>query len=222
MSLEAVLKIGGSLSRGNGLEDLCREICRLGEIHRIVIVPGGGAFADQVRDTYTRFRLDETTAHHMALLAMDQYGCLLHYLMPGSVLTADLACARHEAESGKPAILLPTAAVLQDDSLPHSWQVTSDTISAWIARMSDCRRLIILKDVDGLMAVQDIRSGPVGLILELTIEQLAKHRGGVDEYLSHFLAAEPLETWVINGRHPGRLVELLERSYTTGTRILRK
>ena len=59
MSLDAVLKIGGSLSRGGGLERLCREISRLGERHHLLVVPGGGGFADQVREAYRRFTLDE-------------------------------------------------------------------------------------------------------------------------------------------------------------------
>ena len=84
MSLNAVLKIGGSLSRGDGLEVLCREIRRLGERYRILVVPGGGEFADQVRTASARFKLSETTAHCMALCAMDQYGYLLNHLIAGS------------------------------------------------------------------------------------------------------------------------------------------
>jgi 5-(aminomethyl)-3-furanmethanol phosphate kinase len=219
MSLEAVLKIGGSLSRGSGLKSLCREISRLGERYRILIVPGGGGFADQVRDAYNRFSLDETTAHHMALLAMDQYGCLLKNLISGSVGTDDLSCASGTTESGKTAILLPAALVLREDPLPHSWQVTSDTISAWIARRLHCDRLVLLKDVDGLLAAQDSVAATTRLIPKLTAAQLAQHCGGVDEYLSHFLATEHLETWVINGLHPERLEQLLETGQTTGTRI---
>ena len=57
MSLNAVLKIGGSLSRGDGLEVLCREIRRLGERYRILVVPGGGEFADQVRTSICAFQI---------------------------------------------------------------------------------------------------------------------------------------------------------------------
>jgi 5-(aminomethyl)-3-furanmethanol phosphate kinase len=218
MSLEAVLKIGGSLSRGSGLETLCREIGRLGEHHRLLIVPGGGGFADQVREVYRRFTLDETTAHHMALLAMDQFGYLLSKLIPGSVHTADLSDACRAAETGKAVVLLPSIAVMKADPLPHSWEVTSDTISAWIAHQSHCPRLILLKDIDGLLTAEE--GNPSGsLIAELTMEQLAEHSGGVDKYLSHFLSSVRQEAWIINGTNSERLVELLETGHTTGTRI---
>ena len=88
MSLDAVLKIGGSLSRGDGLEILCREISRLSGLYPLLVVPGGAEFADHVREAYRRFTLGETTAHNMALLAMDQFGYMLHDLIPGSLLSS--------------------------------------------------------------------------------------------------------------------------------------
>lgn len=218
MSLDAVLKIGGSLSRGSGLEILCREISRLGERHRLLIVPGGGGFADQVREAYRRFTLDETTAHHMALLAMDQFGYLLSRLIPGSVHTADLSGACRATESGKAAVVLPSMAVMKADPLPHSWKVTSDTISAWIAHQSNCPRLVLLKDVDGLLAAEagSFSGRPIA---ELAVEQLAEHSGGVDACLAHFLTSVHQEVWIINGTHSERLVELLKTGHTTGTKI---
>jgi aspartokinase-like uncharacterized kinase len=53
------------------------------------------------------------------------------------------------------------------------------------------------------------------------VEELARHRGGVDEYLATVLASVDLETWVINGQHPERVIELLQTGRTLGTRIVR-
>jgi hypothetical protein len=212
MSLKAVLKIGGSLSRGNGLRPLCRQISRLSGHYSLLVVPGGGDFADQVREADRRYRVDETAAHSMALLAMDQYGYLLNQLIEGSFLTADLFLACTSAESGRAAILLPSALVLKENPLPHSWQVTSDTIAAWVSHRAGCSRLVLLKDVDGLL-------GPDGLVEELTVEELDAHAGGVDRYLSKILSSVQLETWIINGMRPERLSELLNTNHTTGTRV---
>jgi aspartokinase-like uncharacterized kinase len=183
-----------------------------------LVVPGGGAFADAVRDHYRRYRLGETTAHHMALLAMDQYGCLLSDLIPDSVLVTDLLSARRAAETGQTPILLPSALLVQADPLPHSWQVTSDSIAAWVAGLARARRLILLKDVDGLFAADPDQGASAQLLTELTVEELG---GGVDEYLSVVLAVLDLETWIINGQHPERLAELLESGRTVGTCIRR-
>jgi len=212
MNLEAVLKVGGSLSRGKGLETLCREIGRLGERHRLLVVPGGGDFAERVREADRRFHLDETAAHCMALLAMDQYGYILNQLIGGSWLTADLASACDATESGKVGILLPSAIIVRENPLPHSWRVTSDSIAAWVSLRTSSDRLVLLKDVDGLFTAD-------GLIQEMMEEQLTQHAGGVDPYLSEFLVSAAMETWVINGLMPGRLAELLETGGTIGTRI---
>jgi aspartokinase-like uncharacterized kinase len=219
MNLDAVLKVGGSLSRGSGLKSLCREIYRLGETYRLLVVPGGGRFADQVRMAYRRFGLNETTAHCMALLAMDQYGYVLNHLIRGSVLISDPASACSVTMNGKVSILLPSRTVLQQSMLPHSWEVTSDSIAAWVAHRAQCRRLVLLKDVDGLFAASGKESDPE-LIEELTGDQLARHNGGLDEYLGRYLATIQLEAWVVNGQKHERLVELLQRGYTTGTRLL--
>jgi len=219
MSVDAVLKIGGSLSRGNGLTVLCEEVSRAGEGHSLLVVPGGGGFADQVREAYRRYNLDETAAHFMALLAMDQYGYLLNQLIAGSFLKTDLLPAHQAAESGSVAVLLPSALIIRADPLPHSWQVTSDTIAAWVAYRARCRRLILLKDTDGLRAEEYADNFRAELIAELSVEQLAEHAGGVDDYLSRFLASAHLETWVINGLRPERLSELLDTGHTIGTRI---
>jgi 5-(aminomethyl)-3-furanmethanol phosphate kinase len=218
MTPDAVLKIGGSLGRGGGLQRICGEIGRLGKNFRLMVVPGGGQFADEVRAAYKRYALDETTAHRMALLAMDQFGYVLGDCIPNSYVTANFESARNAAAVRRPAVLLPSALVIESDPLPHSWQVTSDTIAAWIAHLGCSRRLILLKDVDGLMT-ETPGSAAAELLAELSPEELARHSGGVDDYLGRFLSAVCLETWVVNGLFPERLSELLENSHTVGTRI---
>ena len=219
MRLDAVLKIGGSLSRGDGLPELCAEIGRLGGTFRLVVVPGGGAFADEVRRMYRKYRLGETAAHSMALLAMDQYGHLVHHLIKGSVLETRPESARRTAASGRVAVLLPSASVLRTSGLPHCWQVTSDTVAAWVAREAGCPRLVLLKDVDGLMPPEGAGGASPGCIGEMTVGQLAGHAGGVDAYLSRFLASAAMETWIVSGLKPARLKALLRSGTTTGTRI---
>lgn len=213
MKLDAVIKIGGSLSGVTGLKALCQEIARLGSRYRLLIVPGGGEFADQVRESYKRYSLSDSTAHFMALLAMDQYGYILNEMIEGSSLVEDVQSVGKVVETGRAAVLLPSAMAMQTYTLPHSWQVTSDSIAAWVTWEAKCRRLVLLKDVDGLL---DSSRKPIA---KMTANELAGHAGGVDEYLARFLASAQLEVWIINGRHPKRLSELLSTNHTIGTRI---
>ncbi len=220
MNLDAVLKVGGSLSRGPSLGALCREISDLAERYRLLVVPGGGEFADVVRTTYLRYNLDETSAHFMAVLAMDQCGYLLHRLIAGSLLTTDLGSAFPEDEPGRAIILLPSASIIQHDPLPHSWQVTSDTIAAWIAHKIGCNRLVLLKSIHGISGQNLEISSTNKIISDIKVNELDEYDEGVDDYLSRFLATADLTTWVINGGHPERLSELLDTGRTIGTRIV--
>ena len=219
-TFDAVLKIGGSLSRGEHLRLLCQAIGRLGSRYRLLAVPGGGEYADLVRKHYRTYKLGETTAHRMALLAMEQYGYLLGDLLPGSSLVTDLPAAREQASLGRVPVLLPAGLFSQVDPLPHSWQVTSDSIAAWVAGAIGAPRLVLLKDVDGLFSARPMPGEPPTLIEEMTVEALASHQGGVDEYLRTVLTSLSLETWVINGGQPERLAELLATGCTLGTRVV--
>jgi 5-(aminomethyl)-3-furanmethanol phosphate kinase len=208
-----VVKVGGGLGRGAGddaLRALCTTLGALAERHALLVVPGGAWFADAVRDADRRFGLPATTSHHMAVLGMEQFGWLLGVLIPGAERTADPA----RAAAGRAAVLLPAALPLD---LPASWQVTSDSIAAWVAGRAGADRLVLVKEVDGLFARWPPRGEP---LLRLTVDELAALRpGGVDAYLPTALENASFETWVIGGRDPRRLTELLDRGTTVGTRI---
>jgi aspartokinase-like uncharacterized kinase len=205
-----VVKVGGGLD-DSALPALCSTLGELGVRHPLLVVPGGGAFADAVRDADRRFGLSATTAHRMAILGMEQFGWLLSELIAGAVRTADLTQIR----GGRTAVLLPAGLPL--DALPESWQVTSDSIAAWVADQAGAGRLVLVKEVDGLYADWPPRGEPLP---RLTVAELRALRpGGVDEYLPTVLAGAHFETWVIGGRDPARVAELVERGTTVGTRI---
>jgi aspartokinase-like uncharacterized kinase len=208
-----VVKVGGGLGRGAGYEALralCTTIGELGERHPLLVVPGGAWFADAVREADRRFALRAATSHHMAVLGMEQFGWLLSELIPGAVRSAEA-----RAEAGHTTVILPAALAL--DGLPASWEVTSDSIAAWVAIRAGAGRLVLVKEVDGLFAEWPAHGEALA---RLTVAELGALRpAGVDEHLPAVLERASFETWVISGRDPRRLAELLERGATVGTRI---
>jgi aspartokinase-like uncharacterized kinase len=205
-----VVKVGGGVG-DDALPALCTTLGELGRRHPLLVVPGGAGFADAVRDADRRFALSPATSHRMAILAMEQFGWLLSELIPGAERRADLT----RVGAGRTTVLLPAALPL--DALPASWDVTSDSIAAWVADRAGAERLVLVKEVDGLYADWPPRDEPLA---RLTVAELAALRaGGVDAYLPRMLENARFETWVIGGRDPERVVELLERGATAGTRI---
>jgi 5-(aminomethyl)-3-furanmethanol phosphate kinase len=213
-----VVKVGGGLTREAGdaaLRALCSAIAEAGARHPLLVVPGGGEFADAVRDHDRRFGLGARAAHRMAILAMDQFGWALSGLIPGAVRCVELRPPR----DGVVSVLLPAAVLAERDPLPESWAVTSDSIAAWVAAEVGAERLVLLKPVAGLYRTWPPEGEPIE---RLTVDELAALQpAGVDEHLPAALKDARVETWVIDGRDPARLVELLEQGHTTGTVVTR-
>jgi 5-(aminomethyl)-3-furanmethanol phosphate kinase len=212
---DAVLKVGGSLCRRPGrIKRLMAALTTLAPPHTLVVIPGGGAFADQVRRADHRFALDPSSSHWMAILSMDQSAYLLRHLAPGARLI------RHPEEIGigRLNVLAPSAWLLRADPLPHSWGVTSDSIAAWVARALRARLLILLKSVDGVPRAAPAREGPAGIRARASGRQLG---GIVDEHFTRVLSA-PLSCWIVNGARPGRIATLLTTGKTHGTEVTRR
>jgi aspartokinase-like uncharacterized kinase len=140
-----VVKLGGSLAEG---DDLPRWLAALPAGRgRAVVVPGGGVFAETVRAEQRRHGFSDRAAHHMAILAMDQVALMLADRQPSLALcrTADEIRAVL-AKRGVP-LWLPSVLALADRSIPESWDVTSDSLAAWLAHRLGAPVLALVKPV---------------------------------------------------------------------------
>jgi len=206
---DAVLKVGGSLGRRPAaLRRLMRVLAGVARTRVLVVVPGGGEFADQVRRADRRLTLGDTAAHWMAILAMDQYAYILAHLAGRAAVVR----GRREVRAGRLNVLAPSTWLLREDPLPRSWEVTSDSIGAWVAGAMRARRFVLVKDVDGFLAP----GRPARLVPRVGRRRL---RGVVDPRLARTLPAR-VSCWIVSGRHPARLVRLLETGTTYGTEVV--
>ena len=145
-----VLKIGGALTRIPGaLESVCGAASDLTRRHRVVVVPGGGPFADSVREFDRGHGLSDDAAHWMAILAMDQYAHVLAQRIGRAVLVEEPGGIGAALGAGRPAVLAPYRWMRGADVLPHSWEVTSDSVAAFIAGALDAAHLVLVKPRDG-------------------------------------------------------------------------
>ena len=213
---EALIKVGGSLCNSPGLKELTSRWADLARRYRLLFVTGGGFFADQVRMLDDIFNLSDSAAHWMAIAAMDQCGFLLADCMPGVELVHDLDETLSNRAPCPSAVLIPSSHLRRHDPLPHSWAVTSDALVAWLAGSTGIECLVLLKDVPGVYQT-DSPITPPPLLTEITREQLANYEV-VDPTFSKVLP-DQVECWIIDGRHPNRLEQLLETGKTAGTRI---
>jgi hypothetical protein len=219
--MEAVLKVGGILAgEPTNLANLCQELTTIAKAHRITVVPGGGEFADTVRKLDKTYRLSNTAAHKMAILAMDQYGFLLSDITPKSYVSRSLEEISNSAKGTLP-IFLPSKIMFRKDPLKHSWDVTSDTITAYIAQLLHAEKLIIITDVDGIFSEDPKKSLEAKLVEELRAEELLgwDRRTSVDKTLPKIILQAKLDCYVVNGRYPERIKLIMGNKKTVCTHI---
>lgn len=187
-----VVKFGGSL-----LDCAASLVPVLAASPRpILVVPGGGPFADAVR------RLDppDDIAHWMAILAMEEVG--LYIASFGLPATGALRVP------DAPSVFLPCRVLRDLDPLPHTWQASSDTIAAWCATELESE-LVLAKSVDGVIVG--------GRLLKTVIAPV--ETDAVDACLIPFALKHGLRARIVNARVPGRLAGALLGQTVPGTRI---
>src|SRR5688500_3527419 len=143
---EVVIKVGGSLlAHVEQLDGVLAAIALAARTRRLLIVPGGGPFADAVRDVDRRVGLTDEAAHWMAVLALDQYAHLLAARVPGGAIVTTARDATRVLDAAGVPVLAPSRWLSDADPLPHSWEVTGDSIAAWVAGQVNARALILVK-----------------------------------------------------------------------------
>lgn len=182
-----VLKIGGSLLDSVTLTAWLKIVAQHGD-GQVIIVPGGAVFADAAREAQQKTHINDSVAHRLALLAMDQFGLLMQGLVP------DLVTASSEleiAECGwqhRGIVWLPSKMALADESIPQNWQVTSDSLSAWLANQLKAEHLILVKS----KSLDDYRKTSTVSASQLSKDEL------LDVHFAQFMQQPTYQTWVIN------------------------
>ena len=163
MRAPIVVKLGGSVIRSPDLSKWLDVIAAAPG--PIVIVPGGGALADEVRSCQKQLGFGDPAAHRMALLAMDQLAWAVAGMRAGLdvVATED---ALHEAiDSGQVAVWAPYSLISERSDVEANWRMTSDSLALWLAGRLGARRCCLIKSIArtsaSLGAVQLARDGVV-------------------------------------------------------------
>lgn len=181
-----VVKLGGSLLGTQVLMDWLEVIHQHGD-GRVIIVPGGCMFADAVREAQATSGVNDHVAHHLALLAMDQYGLLLAGMHPKLVTASSELELAERSYQHHGIIWLPSKMLLMDEDLPKNWQVTSDSLSAWLAVKLKAQHLVLVKSAD---------LTNYGAPAEISATQLMQDQI-VDEQFSDFINSD-FNTHVLN------------------------
>jgi 5-(aminomethyl)-3-furanmethanol phosphate kinase len=179
-----VIKLGGSLLASGKLKDCLDKIESDYQGRAAVLVPGGGMFAEQVRVAQHEWQFDDVIAHRMAILSMQQMALLFNAFKPQfTIVNTKVARLHNEKEFPCISIWSPDRVQLDTAGIPSSWDITSDSLAAWLAGRLEADELIVIKSVN-------IKDG-------YTVKELVEQRI-VDAGFYHYIQQTSCKLTVIN------------------------
>jgi aspartokinase-like uncharacterized kinase len=195
-----VVKLGGSLASSGSLRRWLAAIEPAAG--HVVIVPGGGLFADAVRAAQPSLGYQDDAAHEMALLAMAQYGIALISLCGALAPASSFPEVSDALARRRVPVWNPWPTVRCEPAIPRTWNVTSDSLALWMARGIGAPRVLLAKS----------RPAPPGW----TVADLAA-LGLVDAAFPDFLGMARCEVYVAG---PDEVPGTIDPALPPGRRVL--
>ena len=196
-----VVKLGGSLARSPRLQGWLTALAEYGK-GRVIIVPGGGPFADLVREEQARAGFTDNAAHRMAILAMEQFGFMLEGLHENLCSAATEEELRAALANGRVPIWLAYPMIIRDATLPQDWSVTADSLALWLAIYLKAEVLLLVKSAALQVAQADIAALSAGGAVDSHFPVLARQYAGEIRWLGPDVCAR-IKNDFATGTPPG-------------------
>ncbi|MHA1485709.1 MAG: amino acid kinase family protein [Promethearchaeota archaeon] len=234
---EAVFKIGGKiLENSNNIESTFSQLAQLFEkeiLQKIIIIPGGGSFANFVRSLDEVLHIGDDLAHWIAIYSMNYNGIMLNRKYPDLENIEKLKTFQNAKQIF--CIFLPYSFLREDDTLPHNWDVTSDSIALYVANKLKLSQCFLIKNIDGIFNIDKelIKSISTFKYSELkSSNQLAniieddsnvKKSKPIDPYLLKLIEKYKTPCYILNGRpNNRRIVEFFNSAVPDEKKIYTK
>lgn len=172
-----VIKFGGSLAASGRVKSWIKAIAEVAQ--PMILVPGGGPFADSVRQAQAQLGFSDSAAHRLALLAMTQYGlalCSLHPRFTPAALPNDFEKAWGSQQI---PVWLPDHMLQGCGDIPESWDVTSDSLAAWLAGAMGAARLVLVKSIQPARSAISAEEASASRIVDPLFPNFL-HQAGMD------------------------------------------
>lgn len=205
--MKTVVKISGNLLWStNTLDTLLNILSKLQNNNiRIAIVPGGSIFADVIRDLQKRLNFDDSTAHWMAIKSMEVYGTFISSRSSYIESTDTLERVYDIWSRNRLPLIMPFNIIKKYDELPHSWSVTSDAITVFIAHLLKADIAILTKLVSGIIV-----NGSIARTIK--VDSIPLNQNVIDEYTPILIRRYCIPTAIVNVHYVDSLYCLLEKT----------
>ena len=204
MSIKQVVKIGGSLFPEHAVE-LAKQL----ENTDSVIILGGGEFANLIRRYDSEMGFSDEANHWTAIDCMDIIAKLVNDKVESTKLAYSIDEVNEISDDGFTPIFIVSEFLKSEDPFECSWDVTSDSIAAYVAHTLNAN-LLIVTDVNGIYTQEPKEPGSTFISEIDATTMLTFQESSIDAMLPTLLLRYGTDCYVVNGKFPERVRSLID------------
>ncbi|MBQ2831795.1 MAG: delta 1-pyrroline-5-carboxylate synthetase [Methanobrevibacter sp.] len=202
--MKQVVKIGGSLFPDHAIK-LANNLKGTDSC----IILGGGEFANLIRKYDDEQDFSEEANHWTAIDCMDIMAKLVNDKVDSARLVYSIDDANEISDEGLTPIFIVSNFLKIEDPFECSWEVTSDSIAAYVAHLLNAN-LLIVTDVNGIYTQEPKEPGSTFISKIDATKLLTFQESSVDVMLPRLLLKFGANCYVVNGKHPERVLSLID------------
>ena len=204
MSIKQVVKIGGSLFPNYAI-DLAKQLKGTDSL----IVLGGGEFANLIRKYDSEISFSQETNHWTAIDCMDIIAKLVNDKVDSTKLAYSIDEAKKISDDGFTPIFIVSEFLRSEDPFECSWDVTSDSIAAYLSHLLNAN-LLIVTNVNGIYTQEPKEPGSTFISKIDAKTMLNFPESSIDVMLPSLLLKFGTNCYVVNGKYPERVLSLID------------
>ena len=202
--IKQVVKIGGSLFPNYAIE-LAKQLENTGS----VIILGGGEFANLIRKYDKEMDFSEQANHWTAIDCMDIIAKLVNDKVESAKLAYTIKEVNEISDEGFTPIFIVSQFLREEDPFECSWDVTSDSIAAYVSHLLNAN-LLIVTNVNGIYTQEPKELGSTFISKIDATTLLTFQESSIDVMLPSLLLEFGSDCYVVNGKCPERVLSLID------------
>ncbi|WP_407422730.1 delta 1-pyrroline-5-carboxylate synthetase [Methanobrevibacter sp.] len=202
--IKQVVKIGGSL-----FPDYAISLADKLKNTSSVIILGGGEFANLIRRYNEEQDFSDEANHWTAIDCMDIIAKLVNDKVESAKLAFDVDEVKKISDEGFTPIFAVSEFLKAEDPFECSWDITSDSIAAYVAHLLNAK-LLIVTNVNGIYTQEPKEPGSTFISKIDATTLLTFQESSIDVMLPSLLLEFGADCYVVNGKFPERVLSLID------------
>ena len=202
--IKQVVKIGGSLFPNYAI-DLAKKL----ENTNSCIILGGGEFANLIRKYDSEQNFSDEANHWTAIDCMDIIAKLVNDKVKSTKLSCSIEEVNEISNEGFTPIFVVSKFLRDEDPFECSWDVTSDSIAAYVAHLLNAN-LFIVTDVNGIYTQEPKKLGSTFISKIDAKTLLTFQESSIDVMLPSLLLEFGTNCYFVNGKCPEWVLSLID------------